>query len=130
LADCGSYYSVALVVSQEPVEVSDDLVVLRDLFTELHVNKDTGVIMLALQAESLTRFRSTTDGSLDCQTSVKLFEEDGSPKSIQRNVALARKTASFSVLNTYKGYDLHSGFLQFLQSIGKGDLVPDRSAHN
>jgi len=130
LADCGSCYSVALVDSQEPVEISDKMVVIRDVFTELQVNKETNVIILAVQAESLTQFCPLNDGLLKTAMSVKFFEEDGSPKSLQRNLAFDKRTASFTPLNAYKGYDLHSAFKQFLLSNGKENLVPDDRTPN
>jgi hypothetical protein len=125
VADCGSYYSIALVGSQQPVQVSDNEVVIRDEFTELHVNKETSVITLALQAESLTRFRPVKDGVVESKTSVKFFEEDGSPKSIQRNLAYEKRTSGFSELNSYKGHDLRAEFREFLRSNGKESLLPD-----
>jgi tetratricopeptide (TPR) repeat protein len=130
LADCGSYYSVALVASQEPEEVSENMVVIRDVFTELHVNKETNVIILALQAESLTQFRPVRDGLLKTVMSVKFFEEDGGPKSVQRNLSYDTRRAPFAPLNSYKGYDLRSAFKQFLLSNGKENLLPDDRTSN
>jgi hypothetical protein len=127
VADCGSYYSIALVASQEPIEVSEDEVVIRDRFTELHVAKETNLIILAVQAESLSTYRPMADGTLKTTVSVKFFEEDGSPKSLQQNVAYDQRTENFVSLNSYKGLDLSLAFKQFLLSNGKEELVPEES---
>jgi hypothetical protein len=124
VADCGSYYSVALLSSQEPVEVSEDKVVIRSVFTEIRVAKETNVIILALQAESFSTYHPVRDGVLKTSTSVKFFEEDGSPKNEQRNVALDERTASFKPLNLYKGRDLRKSFKEFLLQRGLPELVP------
>lgn len=124
VADCGSYYSVALLGLQEPLAVSDKRVVLRDLFTELHVAKETNVIMLSLQAESITSYRPVRDGLVKTNTSVKFFEQNGTPKSMQKNLALTNRSAPFAPLNSYKGNDLRASFKRFLLSNGKDDLLP------
>lgn len=124
MADCGDYFSVALVQSQQPEVVSQDKVIIKDVFTELHVNKETNAIIYAAQAESLTRYRPQRDGVLDTKTSVKFFDQSGTALKGQRNQSFDVRMKAFVPLDSYKGIDLRSQFKQFLISNGKADYVP------
>lgn len=124
MADCGDYFSVALVQSQEPQVVSQDKVIIKDVFTELHVNKETNAIIYAAQAESLTRYRPARDGVLDTKTSVKFFDQSGMALKGQRNQSFDVRTKPFVPLDSYKGMDLRSLFKQFLIANDKADYVP------
>lgn len=124
VADCGSYLSCALIQSQEPVLVSGDKVLIRDVFTMLHVNKETGAIIYSAQSESLTRYEPMQDGVIKTTSSLKTFDADGMPQKRQINVSYDKRMEPFSVLNSYKGSDLRTEFSQFLKSDGKENLIP------
>jgi hypothetical protein len=124
VADCGSYFSIALVQSQEPETVSRDKVIVRDVFTELHINKETNVIIFAAQAESLTRYEPLVDGSLKTTASVKFFDESGIAKKGQINESVETKTKQFTPTDAYKGKDLRALFKQYLLTHGKSDYIP------
>jgi len=124
MADCGDYLSVALVQSQEPVVVSQEKVIVRDVFTELQVNKETHAIMYSAQAESLTRYQPARDGVLNTTTSIKFFDEHGMPLKGQHNQSYDMRTKPFVPLDSYKGKDLRTLFRQFLVSQGKPEYVP------
>jgi hypothetical protein len=124
MADCGDYFSVALVQSQEPEVVSQDKVIIKDVFTELHVNKETNAIIYAAQAESLTRYRPERDGVLNSKVSVKFFDQSGMALKGQRNQSFVVLTKPFVPVDSYKGMDLRSLFKQFLISNGKADYAP------
>jgi hypothetical protein len=123
-ADCGSYYSVALVQLQKPLMISRNMVVIKDLFTELHVNKETNVITYSAQAESLTRYECLVDGRIKASVSVKEFDEGGMPAKQEEHVSVTNRIKMFSPLDVYKGRDLRAAFRRFLISQGKTDLVP------
>jgi hypothetical protein len=124
VADCGSYLSIALVQSQEPVMVSQQKVEIKDVFTELHVNKETSVIIDSMQAESLTTYEPNADGSLKVSTSVKVFDESGMPKREEHSVSITAKTKVFVPLDLYKGRDLKQSFKQFMLASGKANYLP------
>ncbi len=124
VADCGSYLSIALVQDQEPVMVSEQKVEIKDVFTELHVNKETNVIIDSMQAESLTTYEPNPDGSLKVSTSVKVFDESGMPKREEHSLSITAKTKAFAPLDLYKGRDLRLSFKQFMIASGKANYLP------
>lgn len=125
LADCGSYYSVALIQSQEPLVVSPAKVVIRDRFIQLQVNKETRAIISATQSESITTHSPLAAGRLSTTVSVKFFDEEGMPKRSQVNKSEEMRTSSFAPLARYKGLDLQTAFKKFLLSNGKDDFLPE-----
>lgn len=124
VADVGSYMSIALVQTQEPLLVTPSRVVLRDVFTQLHVNKETKAIIFSAQAESITTYEPQSDGTLKTSASIKVFDELGQPEREEHSVAVSFRTKEFLPLDTYKGADLVQSFKQFLISNDKEDLIP------
>jgi hypothetical protein len=124
VSDCGSYLAIAFVQTQEPLHVADDLVVIRDVFIEVQVNKETNVILHSSQAESITRYRPVRDGLIKTLMSVKVFKEDGTPYTIQKNTAFDKRMQPFKTTEAYSGMNLHQNFVDFLRATGKDSLVP------
>ncbi len=124
LADCGSYFSVAHIQKQEPVAVSKDRVVIKDVFTELRVNKDTHAIIDSVQAESITEYFPMKDGVLKVTSSVKSFDEQGMAKKLQNNVSTTLRTKPFLPTNFYKDKNLRASFKRYLESHNLSNLIP------
>ncbi|MFN8549915.1 MAG: hypothetical protein U0103_00405 [Candidatus Obscuribacterales bacterium] len=124
VSDCGSYLAVAFVQSQEPLHVAEDLVVIRDVFVEVQVNKETNVIMHSSQAESITKYRPLHDGLIKTSMSVKVFNEDGTPYTVQRNIAADKRIEAFKSTDTFKEHNLRKSFADFLHVTGRDDLIP------
>lgn len=124
VSDCGSYLAVAFVQSQEPLHVADDLVVIRDVFVEMQVNKETNVIMHSSQAESITKYRPLRDGLIKTSMSVKVFNEDGTPYTVQRNIASDKRLESFKATDSFREQNLRKSFADFLHATGRDDLIP------
>ncbi|HEY9776593.1 MAG TPA: hypothetical protein V6C81_22715 [Planktothrix sp.] len=124
VADCGSYLSVALMQSQEAQTVSKSNVVIKDQFTELHVNPDTKVIVWSAQAESITKYERQDGGTIKATTSIKFFDEQGQPTIEQLNESVIKQTKPFAATDTYKGRDLKELFKQFLISHNETDRIP------
>jgi hypothetical protein len=124
VADCGSYLAIAFVQTQEPLHVADDVVVIRDIFIEVQVNKETNVIMHSSQAESITRYRPVRDGLIKTSMSVKVFKEDGTPYTVQKNTAFDKRVESFKATDAFKSQNLRQSFADFLRASGKDHLVP------
>jgi hypothetical protein len=124
LADCGSYLSVAQIQKQEPLSVASDHVVIKDIFTELRINKDTHAIIDSAQAESITEYFPVRDGVMKVISSVKIFDEQGMPKRLQNNLSTTMRTKAFAPLNFYKNVDLKDSFKRFLLGHGLKNLIP------
>jgi hypothetical protein len=124
VSDCGSYLAIAFVQTQEPLHVADDLVVIRDVFIEVQVNKETNVILHSSQAESITRYRPVRDGLIKTLMSVKVFKEDGTPYTIQKNTAFDKRLQPFKITEVFNGKNLHQNFVDFLRATGKESLLP------
>ncbi len=110
--------------SQEPLHVADDVVVIRDVFVEVQVNKETNVILHSSQAESITKYRPVRDGLIKTLMSVKVFKEDGTPYTIQKNTAFDKRVESFKPTDVFKDQNLRKNFADFLHATGKDELVP------
>lgn len=124
VSDCGSYLAIAFVQSQEPLHVADDVVVVRDVFVEVQVNKETNLILHSSQAESITKYRPVRDGLIKTSMSVKVFKEDGTPYTVQRNTAFDKRMESFKTTDVFKEQNLRKNFSEFLHSAGKDELIP------
>lgn len=124
VSDCGSYLAIAFVQSQEPLHVSDDVVVIRDVFVEVQVNKETNIILHSSQAESITKYRPVRDGLIQTSMSVKVFKEDGTPYTVQRNTAFDKRIESFKTTDVFKDQNLRKSFSEFLHATGKDELIP------
>ncbi len=124
VADCGSYLAIAFVQTQEPLHVADDLVVVRDVFVEIQVNKETNVILHSSQAESITRYRPVRDGLIKTTMSVKVFKEDGTPYTVQKNMSFDKRIELFKATDVYKSRNMRQAFADFLRSRGQENLVP------
>ena len=124
LADCGSYFSVAQIQKQEPVSVTKDRVVIKDVFTELRVNKDTHAIIDSVQAESITEYFPMKEGVLKVTSSVKIFDEQGIAKKLQNNVSTTVRTKPFLPTNFYKDKNLRASFKRYLESHNRSNLIP------
>lgn len=124
IADRGSYMTVAIVKEQQPVVVSPAMVVVRDRFIQMDVNKETNAIMRVFQSESITRHTQVELNLIKTEASVKYFDDNGQPTSMQRNLSFDRRIGSFSPLDKYHGKDLKSSFRTFLSAHDMHDLVP------
>lgn len=124
VSDCGSYFAIAWVQSQEPLHVADDLVVIKDVFVELQVNKETNIILHSSQAESITRYRPVRDGLIKTLMSVKVFKEDGTPYTIQKNAAFDKRMELFKITNVFKDQNLRKNFADFLHATNRDELIP------
>lgn len=125
VSDRGSYRSVAIVKSQEPIKTSDSEIIFREIFTVIHVVKETNLITDSFLTESLTRHRPMKDGTIETAMSVKIYNASGTPRQIQENLAHDLPIERFVVVDRYKNKDLKADFQEFLRTKGLDNLIPD-----
>lgn len=123
VSDLGDYLAIAAVVERKPVKLTANEIVFREEFTVVHVNKSNAVIIDSFRMESLTKYR-LLNGTVYTTASVKAYNADGTPRQLQKNVAQERKVQPFVVVDKYKGRDIHSEFIEFLNESGQPNLVP------
>ncbi|MBX9669529.1 MAG: hypothetical protein K2X93_18040 [Candidatus Obscuribacterales bacterium] len=125
VSDRGSYRSVAIVKSKEPLKSSEGEVIFREVFTVVHVVKESNLIVDSFLIESLTRHRPLMDGSLKTEMSVKVYNPSGTPRQVQENVAHELPIKRFVLLDRYKDKNLKAEFADFLRTKGLDNLIPD-----
>lgn len=121
----GNMRTIALVELQEPVRISSFEIVFKEVFTILEVLDRGNIISKAHKVESLTRYRPVKNGLLETSMSIKTYYQSGAPKNEQHNVSYDRVIKRFAPLNSYKGEDLKAGFIEFLKTTDRLDLIPD-----
>jgi len=124
VSDRGSYRSIALVQTKEPVVSTDKEVIFREVFTVLNVQKQSNLITDSFMIESLTRHRPRPDGSLDTVMSVKIYNAGGTPRQVQENIAHERRVSPLVVVDNYKGRDIKANFIDFLREKNMSELIP------
>lgn len=123
VSDLGDYLAIAAVVERKPVKLTANEIVFREEFTVVHVNKSNAVIIDSFRMESLTKYK-LINGTVYSTASVKAYNGDGSPRQLQKNVAQERRVQPFVVVDKYKGRDIHSEFIEFLNESGQPNLIP------
>lgn len=125
VSDRGSYRSIAIVKSKTAIKSSDTEVIFREIFTVIHVVKETNLIIDSFLIESLTRHRPMRDGSIETAMSVKIYNASGTPRQVQENIAHDLPVKSFVLLDRYKNRDLKADFADFLHTKGLDDRIPN-----
>ena len=113
---------VRLVRTQEPRVVSNQKVVLRDVYVGLKVNKETNIITECQQVETITTYVPINENTMTTTMSVEIFGEEGLPIRLQENVALDRRVSPFAPIDSFNGADIKNSFLDFLKSKGLSDM--------
>lgn len=124
VSDHGSYQSIALMRSKEPVRSSDKEIIFREIYTVLDVQKESKLITDSYQMESLTRHRPLPDGSLETHMSFEVYNAGGTPRSIQENTAHEMHVGPPDLIDVYKGRDLKKDFAEFLKNRNLENLIP------
>ena len=58
--------------------------------------------------------------------SIKSYNSDGTPRSLQENVSIDRRIAPLVAVDEYKGKDVKGDFERFLREKGLKRLIPNR----
>lgn len=118
-------YTVSFVKDVQVLDVSDSKVTLKYLATSLLVGKYSRRIGIARQTESIQTYSSAGGNMRRCEGSVKVFDENGQPESIDSIISVQLRTAPFHSWNMYHGRDMRALFAEYLNSHGMHDLIPD-----
>ncbi len=110
-------FTLQFVKSAIPVSVSDKAIVIKFISTSHDIDRQTGVIVRADQAESISTYRPVDFGTLYARFSRKVFDSRGKPTSIQVSESYIRRINTFHPVNFMEGKDLRVSLSRFIQAL-------------
>lgn len=123
--DNGNKFTTTIVRSRDPIQVTENNVVIRMLETSVIVDKRSRRILRTMQEEQINYFTPVGQGGMNLQSSVKSFGANGAPMIQETSVRQVTQIAPFQPINTYQGMDTRSMFRDFMIARGYGNLLPD-----
>lgn len=123
--DRGTRKEVQLVKKRVPVRITQDSAVIKFLSTAIIINRSTGKIEWTIQSEFLQTYRPIGPSRIELTVSAKLFDEEGRPMTLDKNIQYLDRLSGFESENTYNGNNMKALFKEFLLSNNRPDLVPD-----
>jgi hypothetical protein len=121
--DEGIRYSV--MVEQEPVESSDSYFTVRRWQRSTIVNASTQRVERTYQTESLVTFTPLGANQFRREESVKQFDENGEPVSLQLDWSIWRRTAEFHNIFVLQHKNMVALFREYLSNHHLSQLIPD-----
>lgn len=121
----GKTYEFRHELSKEFPYTDDDKVVAKYRFTAFTVNIRSRKIMRVHQQESVMTFTPDGDGVVRMDGSVKMFEVQGTPRAISKNIVPLFKVKQYSPIPVYADIDMHKSFCEYLMSHRLKDRIPD-----
>lgn len=124
----GKTYEFRHELSKQFPYTDDDKVVAKYRFTAFTVDIRSRKIKRVHQQESVMTF--TPDGMdvVRMDGSVKMFEVQGTPRAISKNVVPLFKTKQYAPIPVYADIDMRQSFCQYLLSHNLKDRIPDAPA--
>lgn len=113
------------VIAKDITQQGEDVAMVSTKAQVIRVSKTTNEIVETYQQESLTKYTKLANGTIQLESSNKVFDADGNPVSITNNRATIHRSRPFSIVNFESGKNLKELFAQFLISQGMTILVPD-----
>ncbi len=124
VAECDRYYSVHLVKSAELVSTNESEYTMHYVGTTLHVAMTSGRILSTTQVEAIQTYSEQQPGIEKCLASIKNFDQEGNPVSLQKNLAFKVKVKPYRQMNSYKGRDMRKLFAEYLLNHELAYLLP------
>ena len=122
--DGGGNFTKTFVRSRDPMQVDQNVVVVKLVETSVLVDKRTNRIVRTLQEEQINTYTPSGGGSMTMRTSIKAFGADGRAQMQETSVRNATQTAPFQPINNYQGMDMRSMFRDFMLAKGMANLLP------
>ena len=94
--------------------------------TRLIVDKVTRKIVRTCQMESIQTYTCPDKGIIRCKSSIKVFDENGLPESLQKSISYRYKIKEYEPWNYDRGEDIRKLFKQYLTMHGLSDLIPTK----
>lgn len=111
-------YSCHFVLTQEPMEYTDNCFKIRSFLVSVEVDSKTSKIIQTHQAQSWTAFTRSGESVINKKVEHKAFDWNGEPIDFAVNEQKLTKYEPFSRTDSY------SDFVRFLKSKGLQHLVP------
>jgi hypothetical protein len=120
-------FTIQQVQEHEPLEVTGNKVVVRYKGIDVRVDKVTNKIKRTTQNESIQVYTKNSDNTIKCRSSMKVFDTDGNPLSLQKLYSIKTRIKPFSEVTTYKDKDMRKDFVNYLVGKKRYDLLPTYS---
>lgn len=123
--DRGAQKEIQWVKKRVPVRIGQDIAVLKFLSTSIIVNRQTGKIDWTVQSEFLQTYRPISPNRIELTVSAKLFDAEGRPMTLDKNIQYLERLSGFIPEDYYNGKDMRALFREFLLSRNRPDLILD-----
>jgi hypothetical protein len=116
-------YSVDFHKFHEVPEQDDKHFVVRHVCTRAIVGKKTRKVQRVFQAEALNVYTLANESTIRCKSSIKEFDADGQPASLQKGISYEARVRAYAPWDTHKGKDMRALFREYLLSHGLEQLI-------
>jgi len=90
------------------------------------VEPKSQLILITLQKECISRYTPMPPDAIRIDASTKVFDTNGDTKILKISNMMGAIAKPFEVINEKDGDDLKKLFAEYLTSVGKTDLIPDK----
>lgn len=120
-------YTIQHIYLQEPVDLRKNRVSLKFVGTNYEVSRYNNKIASVKQVESITTYIPLKQGLIKAYVSMKVFNEKGKAKYLEKHEFFQYLIKPFSPQNLRNGKDLRSSFVHYLEANGLSDLIPQEN---
>lgn len=126
--DRDTLFEIQLCKERTPVKITNDSVVLRFRITSIFINRKTEKIEWTIQSEFLQTYTQVGPTRLKVEISAKAFDENGKPKTLDKNTQYLDRISGFEPVISMNGRDVKDMFRDFLLARNRADLIPESSS--
>jgi len=124
VSECNKYWSVHFVKSAELESGDDDSYTMHYMGINAHVAMSDRRIISTSQNESIQTYTLQQPGIIKCTGSIKTFDSEGNPISLQKNLVFKTRVSPYAPFNSYRGKDMRKLFAEYLLNHDKAYLLP------
>lgn len=118
-------WGFSLVKEALPLEVSQNKMIVQFRSIRFNVDKSSGTILRTYQCESIQTYTPYHDGLVKVLSSIKAFDENGTPLHLTKAVSFHSRILPFISIDLYKGRNMRGLLAEYLTSQGLSELVPN-----
>ena len=125
--DTGSTIDYILDKSTEPVQITESLMVIHYIGSDIIVDKATRRIVRSGMREETQRITQAPGGGLACSSDLKNFDQSGQKIRTVSGTWTESLLRPFTPLDYSNGRNYFQDFCQFLHSVGQDASIPERA---
>ncbi|MBS1992042.1 MAG: hypothetical protein JSS83_16080 [Cyanobacteria bacterium SZAS LIN-3] len=110
----------------QPLTVSDDVVVIRFIGSDIVVDKGSRKIIRSGQREEVQEIKPGPNNTLRCHSKLTRFDQNGNRLNTISGGWEEYLLRPFQPLDFYEGRNYFQDFCQYLENTNQADAIPDR----